>query len=200
MAAGAGTGAVVSIVLAPIELLKCQLQAQQTIGESVAKDLKSTAPLRQFKGPLDLGAHIYKTRGITALFQGTVPTIIRESPGTMVYFAAYESVKNIIAKAKGISKEQLSPQDYMLSGGIGGVAFWALFYPVDTVKTKIQTDPADNRQYKGVLDAAMKLYRTVGLKGFYKGFVPCMCRAFPCNAAAFLVFEFTSKQLNKHWA
>jgi hypothetical protein len=36
----------------------------------------------------------------------------------------------------------------MISGGLAGVATWALMYPVDYAKTKIQSDSLTNPQYK----------------------------------------------------
>jgi hypothetical protein len=35
----------------------------------------------------------------------------------------------------------------------------------------------------GALDAVRQIYETKGIKGFYKGFTPCIARCFPANAA-----------------
>ena len=55
---------------------------------------------------------------------------------------------------------------------------------VDVVKSSIQADNIfkDQRKYKGTLDAISKLYAEGGLKRFYRGFSPCLLRAFPANA------------------
>lgn len=37
----------------------------------------------------------------------------------------------------------------------------------------------------------MSVYRKDGIKGYYRGFVPCVLRAFPANAAALFMFERT---------
>ena len=34
------------------------------------------------------------------------------------------------------------------------------------------------------------MYRTDGVKGFYRGLTPCMARAFPVAGAGFVVYEF----------
>jgi hypothetical protein len=36
----------------------------------------------------------------------------------------------------------------MLAGGLGGVGYWALCYPLDIVKTAVQCDAIDPRQRK----------------------------------------------------
>jgi solute carrier family 25 carnitine/acylcarnitine transporter 20/29 len=42
-----------------------------------------------------------------------------------------------------------------------------------------------------MFDCAAKTLATEGIGGFYKGFVPCILRAFPANAATFFAFEVT---------
>jgi hypothetical protein len=36
-----------------------------------------------------------------------------------------------------------------LAGGIGGTAYWCFNYPIDYVKTLIQSDSFENPKYKG---------------------------------------------------
>jgi len=36
----------------------------------------------------------------------------------------------------------------LLSGGIAGVSTWTVMYPVDYVKTRIQSDSLSNPEYK----------------------------------------------------
>ena len=33
------------------------------------------------------------------------------------------------------------PYNFVYTGGLSGAAYWSAFYPADTVKSKIQTDP-----------------------------------------------------------
>jgi hypothetical protein len=46
-----------------------------------------------------------------------------------------------------------------------------------------------------VRSTARMIYRRDGWRGFLTGFTPCLARAFPANAAAFLAFEWTMSQL-----
>jgi solute carrier family 25 carnitine/acylcarnitine transporter 20/29 len=50
-------------------------------------------------------------------------------------------------------------------------------------------------RYKGVFDCAHKIYSELGIRGFFRGFGPTMLRAFPANAATFLAYEVTRKNL-----
>ena len=49
----------------------------------------------------------------------------------------------------------------MVAGALGGVAFWLLTYPLDVVKSSMQTDaivPKD-RRFKGYVDTVRKVDR-----------------------------------------
>jgi solute carrier family 25 carnitine/acylcarnitine transporter 20/29 len=48
---------------------------------------------------------------------------------------------------------------------------------------------------KTVRSTMRMIYRKDGWRGFFLGFTPCLARAFPANAAAFLAFEWTMSML-----
>jgi solute carrier family 25 carnitine/acylcarnitine transporter 20/29 len=72
----------------------------------------------------------------------------------------------------------------MLAGACGGVGYWASCYPIDIIKTTIQSDHPDpsKRRYKGVVDAARQIQAEFGIKGFFRGFTPAIARSIPANA------------------
>ena len=49
-------------------------------------------------------------------------------------------------------------------------------------------DPS-SRQYLSWREVMVAVWRKEGLRGYYRGFVPCVLRAFPANAAALFMFE-----------
>jgi solute carrier family 25 carnitine/acylcarnitine transporter 20/29 len=70
-------------------------------------------------------------------------------------------------------------------------------YPVDVVKTRIQTDSDSQPKFRGMLDATRKIVRQEGIRGLYKGLLPCLARAFPANAVTFLTYEAVARFLEK---
>lgn len=62
-------------------------------------------------------------------------------------------------------------------------------------KSSIQTDAiqTSERKYKGWLDCAKKINQSQGIKGFFRGFTPCIIRSFPANAACFWAYEQSKK-------
>ncbi len=87
----------------------------------------------------------------------------------------------------------------MSAGGLAGVAYWVSSYPFDVIKSLMQTDTMDKsqRKYGTSLDVAKYIYANKGIKGFFPGFVPCIARALPANAACFFTYEFVKGLLQK---
>ena len=71
-----------------------------------------------------------------------------------------------------------------VAGGTAGFMYWVLFYPLDVLKSAMQTDaliPAE-RKYRSLGHAASSLWAEGGVARFYKGVTPCLLRAVPANA------------------
>ena len=76
-----------------------------------------------------------------------------------------------------------------MSGGLAGIATWTLLYPVDLVKTKIQSDSLDNPKYKNGIDCFRQMLKEgKGIKSFYLAFDIMILRAFFVNAFGFVAF------------
>ena len=87
-----------------------------------------------------------------------------------------------LAAAQGLAAPtELGPFSLMTAGGLAGIAYWALVFPLDTLKTRIQTDSPHKPAYSGMLDCARKVVRAEGLAGLFKGWQPCFARAVPAK-------------------
>jgi len=166
-----------TVVMAPVERIKCLLQ---TSG--------------QYKGFNDCAASVYRTGGIASLYRGTVLTLLRDVPGSVAYFGTYEFVKQGLMRARGIEDmSQLSPIAVLTAGGMAGVANWAVAIPPDVLKSRFQSAP--DGTYKNIADVYRKLMATEGAGALFAGLKPAMIRAFPANAACFLGMELARKFL-----
>jgi len=88
-----------------------------------------------------------------------------------------------------------------LAGGISGSFTWAIIYPFDVIKSKIQTSPLT---LKNVKDIKMKnvykqLVKEKGgnvQKAMFRGLGVTVVRAFPVNGIIFPVYEWCVQQLS----
>ncbi|KAH9273164.1 hypothetical protein BASA83_004453 [Batrachochytrium salamandrivorans] len=81
----------------------------------------------------------------------------------------------------GVKRSQVSSWHQLLFGAASGYMLWIFIYPVDVIKSKIQTDSFDKNpaKYKGMIDCYSKVVAQEGFAGLYRGFWACMLRAGP---------------------
>jgi solute carrier family 25 carnitine/acylcarnitine transporter 20/29 len=186
-AAGAFSAVPTTAIAAPFERVKVLLQIQ---GQ------KTLAPGEKpkYAGGVDVVRQLYREGGIRSVFRGSAMTLARDAPGSAAYFAAYETVKRALTpkNADGTPGE-LSLLAVMAAGGAAGIAMWIPVFPVDTVKSRLQS--ADGNPTIG--GTVKELYRRGGYKAFFPGIGPAMARAVPANAATFLGVELAQKAMTK---
>lgn len=166
-AAGFISAVPTTLVMAPTERVKVFLQTTQgyTFGSAAKRMIQEG--------------------GIQSLFRGSLATLARDGPGSALYFAAYEATKKGLAKP---GEEEFSVTKTCIAGGMAGVAMWTGVFPLDTVKTKLQT----GEKRTSFKRAVQEIYVTRGgLKGFFPGLGPALLRSFPANAATFVGVELT---------
>ncbi|KAK6008455.1 hypothetical protein QM012_000358 [Aureobasidium pullulans] len=186
-AAGAFSAAPTTLVAAPFERVKVLLQIQ---GQ------KTLAPGEKpkYAGGIDVVRQLYKEGGLRSVFRGSAMTLARDAPGSAAYFAAYETVKRkLTPKNADGTPGELSLLAVMAAGGAAGIAMWIPVFPVDTVKSRLQSAEG-NPTIGGTIK---ELYRRGGYKAFFPGIGPAMARAVPANAATFLGVELAQKAMSK---
>lgn len=91
------------------------------------------------------------------------------------------------AATKHQKREDIPAWKIALFGGIAGEVLWLASYPMDVIKSKMQTDALDKSQqrYKGTIDCIRKTWVTEGALGFWRGIAPTLMRAMPVSAGTF---------------
>lgn len=147
---------------------------------------------------------IIRENGILGLWQGQLGTFIREAIGSLIWFGTFQLLQRLfLYKITGswdiLDKDTEENSDYgdfnipswvvLVSGAIAGFVFnWSIF-PVDTIKSVMQTEQL------GFGDAINSIYRQYGFSGFYRGLVITLIRSIPSNAAIFYTYEQLTKLL-----
>ena len=186
-AAGFFSAIPMTVITAPFERVKIILQIQ---GQ---KELKP-GEKPKYSGGLDVVRKLYKEGGIRHVYRGSAMTLARDGPGSAAYFATYEIVKRkLTPKDENGQPGKLSLTAVCVAGGTAGVAMWIPVFPVDTVKSRLQSGDG-NLSIGGTI---RQLYSKGGIKAFFPGMGPAMARAVPANAATFLGVELAHQAMNK---
>ncbi|GAA5916678.1 uncharacterized protein JCM6883_005865 [Sporobolomyces salmoneus] len=164
---GAFAGLGNSLFSGPVEHIRIRLQTQPNVHP----------PL--YSGPLDALRKIYRSDRLRGIYQGQGATFAREAHGYGVYFAVYELLVAREIKKGGLSDE-VSLGKSAVFGAAAGWGMWLLNYPLDVLKSRIQTDsfPSSGaRNYpRGMRDAIPALYKEGGAGAFFRGLTPTMIR------------------------
>jgi len=181
---GALAGGLTSVIATPADLVKSRLQIQYR---------QAAHEPKLYKGPLHCIYLTVTKEGLGGMYKGLGATIMRDTGSIGTYFGTYEICRRLLSGGARPDKEY-SMGTMFVSGGIAGVVAWGVTYPADVVKSKMQTQALG--QSESVWKFFSKVLQTEGIPGFYRGFLPCVIRAFPANALCFLGFETTRRLLN----
>lgn len=181
--AGAYAGLANSVIVCPIELVKCRMQIQSHIADLGVAEKYHTS--------FQCAKDIVRTQGFFKLYSGMVSTIYREIPAYAGQFAAYEVSCNFFKKY--LKTEELPMWSVFMSGTAGGLSCWFWSYPQDVVKTSIQVQELlhSSKWDGGFYDVSRQIWQSEGLHGFWKGFSACALRAMIANGFGFLAYEIT---------
>ncbi|KAL9051184.1 MAG: hypothetical protein Q9162_006162 [Coniocarpon cinnabarinum] len=131
--AGAASGAFTSLVLTPIELVKCRVQVYD---RGLAANKLGVAAVINL---------VLKEQGVLGFWRGQLGTLIRETGGSAAWFGSYEGVSAFF-RAR-VTKDSLSSSDpaipvwqQLIAGATAGMSYNFAFYPADTIKSRMQTE------------------------------------------------------------
>eukprot|EP00418_Pyrodinium_bahamense_P010877 CAMPEP_0179110822 /NCGR_PEP_ID=MMETSP0796-20121207/51738_1 /TAXON_ID=73915 /ORGANISM="Pyrodinium bahamense, Strain pbaha01" /LENGTH=311 /DNA_ID=CAMNT_0020808965 /DNA_START=23 /DNA_END=959 /DNA_ORIENTATION=- len=134
--AGAWSGCCSSFIMTPVELIKCRMQVL-----SGASPFGSF-PAAQYSGAWECFRQILRERGAGGFWRGIPGCLARDIPGNVAWFGTYELAMRRIQVALGLERKADVPLAYSaIAGSAAGMAYWAVPFPADTVKSKMQADP-----------------------------------------------------------
>lgn len=195
---GAFSGAMTSFILTPVELVKCKIQVPEKGEGGVVR-----APLK----PIPVIRDIFRHQGLRGFWHGQLGTLIRESGGCAAWFGSKETTSMLFRQwnerraATEEERERLRAADALplwqqaVAGASAGMSYNFLFFPADTVKSRMQTTPIGEApgQQRTFASEAAALWKQAGLKGFYRGCGITVLRSVPSSAFIFIVYDGLKK-------
>jgi len=161
MIAGGCAGTTVDVVLYPLDSLKTRLQSP--------------------KG-------FWKAGGFTGIYNGVLATALGASPGSAMFFSAYEGMKPRLKALNGGNEHWLH---HSFSASCGEVAACVVRVPTAVVTQRMQVG-----QYKTFPEAVTKIAAENGIATFFTGYWTTVAREIPFSFIQFPMYE----GLKKIWA
>ncbi|GKT39874.1 mitochondrial basic amino acids transporter [Colletotrichum spaethianum] len=206
--AGAVGGLATWVVSTPTELIKCRAQLSSPPASSwtITKDA-------------------WRAEGVRGLYFGGAVTALRDSIGYGFYFWSYElSTRWMGVGGDGVKETDMREEaaKVLLCGGLAGIVTWASIFPLDVIKTRVQTQafetwtsaetspllgaqgsqqqqqqPPPPPKRAGAIQVAREAYREGGMRVFFRGLTICSVRAFVVNAVQWAVYEWAMYEMGE---
>ena len=143
--AAAGAKLLASTATAPLELMRTRMQADRAFAQ---------------EGIVGGATALVRREGLSALFKGLGPTLIRDVPFSCVYWLGYERLKLLFVESQSKplhphphQHQHVSLSASFVAGGLAGAAATLLTMPLDVVKTRMQV--AGVAQVAGVVSGVV---------------------------------------------
>lgn len=191
LAAGVSGGVSSTLVLHPLDLIKIRFQVNDGSGK-----------LPAYRGLVDAVRSIVRTDGIKGLYQGVTPNVWGNGSAWGLYFFSYNILKAWMQKD---SDKPLGAEKHLLAGTVAGIGTLTITNPIWVVKTRLCLQYTDSRagitqapQYKGMIDALLKLWKHEGIRGLYKGYAPGLIGV-SHGALQFMAYEELKKGYSRYY-
>ncbi|EFC42959.1 predicted protein [Naegleria gruberi] len=180
--AGLISGAVGSALMNPLDVVKIRFQSSGITGSASTVKNKNT---------VDALWKIARDEGFTALYKGSIVTMVRASVLTAAQLSSYDHSKYLLLKSNlfghTFSDNHVT---HLWSALISSLCTAVTISPVDVIKTKYMNDAKlktisptgevlKGGKYNGIIDCVVKSVKTEGYRVLFRGFLPSYARLCP---------------------
>ena len=151
--AGIGSGALASIICAPLDLIRTRMQVYSSISSN------TTSILGMIQSTL-------AREGITGCFRGLGATLVTVPLFWGVYFPLYDECKYVLGKTYPHSNPAVL---HCTSAVITGAMADVICNPLFVVRTRLQTQALHSTSRLSMVQTAVQLYQTSGYAIFWRG-------------------------------
>jgi ornithine carrier protein len=193
---GAISGAFTSLVLTPVELVKCKMQ--------VPVIATPAGTIHTSTNPFSIIRQVFRHQGLRGFWHGQMGTLIRETGGCAAWFGSKETAtklfRNYNASSSPVIYKEADPLplwQQAVAGATAGMSYNFLFFPADTIKSRMQTSVVEAGGTKQTFySEGMKLWKQAGLKGLYRGCGITVLRSAPSSAFIFIIYDGLKQRIH----
>ncbi|KAK0533958.1 hypothetical protein OC842_002802 [Tilletia horrida] len=226
LTSGAVSGLASCVLLQPMDLLKTRLQQADARAPPAASPGSSSATTTSSNSNSNSSSSrlvrtvrlVVQSEGVSGLWRGTTPTIIRNVPGVALYFWSVTELRGFLARSQvpvlspsaparartsavGKGKEagtgagagstlpKLGTAGNLVSGAVARVTVGFILCPVTVIKTRYESSYFSKDAYPSILGSFRSIYRTSGIRGLYAGFTATALRDAPYAGIYLALYE-----------
>jgi len=199
---------VISFGSAPFELVKVRRQLEYSIAAAQGRKLE--------KAPSTGKAvmEIVRSNGVRGLYLGFPLHFLRDTSGTALYFLEYDGMRHVLGRTQ--SGEQGDTPSWLpiphslipfFCGSLSGVTSWALIYPLDVVKTKVQQRALAGEPPRRLWETCRRLIRgpdpdnpkplVQGIRRVYQGLGVSALRSVTTHGLLWTFFDYVSRYIDR---
>eukprot|EP00931_Biecheleriopsis_adriatica_P026685 TRINITY_DN16204_c0_g1_i2.p1 TRINITY_DN16204_c0_g1~~TRINITY_DN16204_c0_g1_i2.p1 ORF type:complete len:293 (-),score=52.78 TRINITY_DN16204_c0_g1_i2:92-970(-) len=152
----------------PADVAKVRLQIQSSaLGDE------------RYHGIVDCLVKVAKVEGVSALWKGIVPALIRQVSYHSFTFVLYEPIRDMVGSTLGYAAGEVNYVQKVLCAGVSAAIAISIFNPTEVIKTQMQSAAAS----VSMAEVIRKVYSKSGIQGFWAGLRPNVARTFLVNGA-----------------
>jgi hypothetical protein len=191
---GACVGAVCALIANPCDVVLIRMQADGHWPLSQQ---------RQYRHVFDGFSSIIHSEGVSCLWRGCYATVIRGILITCSQLPSYHTSKYYLLRSGYFDEPTLTPSTsaslmpHFLSSIISAIVASLVTCPADVIKTRLMNMKQESILYDGVIDCFRRIYRTEGVRGFYKGLGATIGRLGPHTIILWQVQEMILRLLRE---
>ena len=151
--------------------------------ETVRSKLSAQTNEKIYKGIVDCLYKSTKQNGFQSLYKGCSISAIGMIPFQGSNFLTYNYLNDLYNPYGSKIKS-------LIFGSCAGIVAVSLTFPFDTIKRKLQlSGELGNPVYKNTSHCIKYTVQKYGIKGLYRGLIPCYLKRFPANGLYFMIIE-----------
>lgn len=176
----------------PVDVVKTRIQ------------MDGAASAKLYRGSMDCALKLVRTEGLTALFTGLSPALLRQSTYGSLRYGLYMPLRDLLG-VDATRSGSIALWKKVAAGAAAGALASGITNPTDLIKVRMQTDGMSSARagnvcpkiYRGVAHCFWRTVREEGVLGLWTGVGPTMGRATALAAAELSTYDEVKIQLQR---
>ncbi|XP_032934912.1 solute carrier family 25 member 39 isoform X2 [Catharus ustulatus] len=135
-----------------------------------------------FTGTLDAFVKITRNEGLRSLWSGLPPTLVMAVPATVIYFTAYDQLRDYLHARMGSWSHSIP----LLAGALARLGAVTVISPLELIRTKLQSQQLSYRELRACIRSAVA---QDGWLSLWRGWGPTVLRDVPFSALYWFNYE-----------